>query len=375
MRVLMTCGGTGGHINPAIAIANTIKAHIPDAEILFVGTKRGKESELVPRAGYELKFVESEGIRRSLSPANIKALFRALISPYEAKKVIREFAPDVAVGTGGYACWPVLKGASMLGIPCAVHESNAIPGMAVKRLQKSVDKILINFDKTADYIAKKDKVVRVGNPLTGGFSNMEKNVARRKHNIPENALCVLSYGGSGGAEFLNRIAVDVMKGHIASHRDIVFVHAAGARDYADTKARFDELGLGNCENIRLFEYIYDMPEYMAAADVVICRAGAMTISELSMMGKACIMIPSPNVVDNHQYKNAKVLADAGAACLLEESQLDADVLWKHLESLLYDVSKREAQQTAIRNFADRDANERIFDELMKLAGNAEGTKK
>ena len=188
MRVLMTCGGTGGHINPAIAIANTIKAHIPDAEILFVGTKRGKESELVPRAGYELKFVESEGIRRSLSPANIKALFRALISPYEAKKVIREFAPDVAVGTGGYACWPVLKGASMLGIPCAVHESNAIPGMAVKRLQKSVDKILINFDKTADYIAKKDKVVRVGNPLTGGFSNMEKNVARRKHNIPENAL-------------------------------------------------------------------------------------------------------------------------------------------------------------------------------------------
>lgn len=367
MRVLMTCGGTGGHINPAIAIANTIKAKIPDAEILFVGTKRGKESELVPRAGYELKFVESQGIRRSLSPANIKALFRALISPYEAKSVIREFAPDVVVGTGGYACWPVLKGASMLGIPCAVHESNAIPGMAVKRLQKSVDKILINFDKTAEFIAKKDKIVRVGNPLAGGFSNMEKSAARAKHDIPENALCVLSYGGSGGAEFLNRIAVEVMKGYISSHRDIVFIHAAGARDYADTKARFDELGLGNCPNIRLFEYIYDMPEYMAAADVVICRAGAMTISELSMMGKACIMIPSPNVVDNHQYKNAKVLADAGAACLLEESQLDADILWKHLEALLYDVGKREAQQSAITRFADRDANERIFDELMKLA--------
>lgn len=368
MRLLMTCGGTGGHINPAIAIANTVKANIPDAEILFVGTKRGKESELVPRAGYELKFVESQGIRRSLSLSNIKALYRALVSPYEAKKVIREFAPDVVVGTGGYACWPVLKGASMLGIPCAVHESNAIPGMAVKRLQNSVDKILTNFDKTSEYIAKKEKILRVGNPLIGGFSNMEKNAAREKHGIPKDALCVLSYGGSGGAEFLNQIAVDVMKKHIASHRDIVFIHAAGARDYAATRARFDEMGLGNCDNLHLFEYIYDMPEYMAAADVVICRAGAMTISELSMMGKACIMIPSPNVVDNHQYKNAKVLADAGAACLLEESQLDADILWTHVEALLYNEGARLAQQEAITQFADRDANRRIFDELVRLAG-------
>ena len=366
MRVLMTCGGTGGHINPAIAIANTIKANIPDAEILFVGTKRGKEGELVPRAGYELKFVESEGIRRSLSPANIRALFRALVSPYAAKPLIREFAPDLVVGTGGYACWPVLKGASMLGIPCAVHESNAIPGMAVKRLQKSVDKILVNFNETADYISKKEKVVRVGNPLSGEFLSMDKNAAREKNSIPKDALCVLSYGGSGGAEFLNSIAVDVMKKQIASHREIVFIHAAGSRDYAATKARFDEMGLEACENLKLTEYIYNMPEYMAAADVVICRAGAMTISELSMMNKACIMIPSPNVVDDHQYKNAKVLADAGAACLLREDGLDADVLWQNLETLLYNETKRAAQETAISTFADRDANRHIFDELMKL---------
>ncbi len=367
MRVLMTCGGTGGHINPAIAIANTIKANIPDAEILFVGTKHGKESELVPRAGYELKFVESEGIRRSLSPANIRAAFRALISPYAAKKVIREFAPDVVVGTGGYACWPVLKGASLLGIPCAVHESNAIPGMAVKRLQKSVDKILTNFDKTSEYLSKKDKIVRVGNPLAGGFSSMEKDAARAKCDIPKDALCVLSYGGSGGAEFLNQIAVDVMKKYVASHREVIFIHAAGTRDYANTKARFDEMGLAKCPNIRLLEYIYDMPAFMAAADVVICRAGAMTVSELSMMGKACVMIPSPNVVDNHQYKNAKVLADAGAVCLLQESELDVDLLWKTLETLLYDTEKQKAQEVAITAFADRDANERIFKELMNLA--------
>lgn len=368
MRVLMTCGGTGGHINPAIAIANTIKANIPDAEILFVGTKRGKEGDLVPRAGYEIRFVESRGFRRSLSPANIKALYRALVSPYEAKRLIREFNPDVVVGTGGYACWPVLKGASMLGVPGAVHESNAIPGMAVKRLQKSVDKILVNFERTADFISRKEKVVRVGNPLTGGFFNMEKSVARGKHDIPEDALCVLSYGGSGGAEFLNGIALEVMKKYIAARREIVFIHAAGARDYPSTKTRFDELGLDKCPNIRLYEYIYDMPEYMAAADVVICRAGAMTISELSMMGKASIMIPSPNVVDNHQYKNAKVLADAGATCLLEESGLDADTLWHELETLLYNVERREACMKAILPFADADANARIFDELMRLAG-------
>lgn len=366
MRVLMTCGGTGGHINPAIAIANTIKANIPDAEILFVGTKRGKESVLVPRAGYELEFVESQGIRRSLSPSNIKALFRALISPYEAKKVIRKFAPDVVVGTGGYACWPVLKGASMLGIPCVVHESNAIPGMAVKRLQKSVDKILVNFDRTRDYIAKKEKVVRVGNPLSEGFSTMEKNAARRKHDIPEDALCVLSYGGSGGAEFLNGIALEVMKEYIASRRDIVFIQATGSRNYAEIKARFDELGLCNCPNIRLFEYIYDMPEFMAAADVVICRAGAMTVSELSIMGKASIMIPSPNVVDNHQYKNAKVLDDAKATCLLTEQGLTAELLWENLEAPLYAPEKRAAMEQEIRQFADRNANERIFKEIMAL---------
>ena len=366
MRVLMTCGGTGGHINPAIAIANTIKENIPDAEILFVGTQKGKESILVPKAGYNLKFVKSEGIRRSLSPANIKALVRAVISPYAAKKVIREFAPDVVVGTGGYACWPVLRGAAMLKVPTVVHESNAIPGMAVKRLQKSVGKILTNFDKTKDYIDNKEKVVRVGNPFMGGFSTMEKAAAREKHGIPADALCVLSYGGSGGAEFLNQIAVDVMKAHVASHQDVVFVHAAGSRDYAATKARFEELGLDRCQNIRLFEYIYDMPEWMAAADVVVCRAGAMTISELSIMGKASVMIPSPNVVDNHQYKNAKVLADADATCLLTEGELTVDMLWHNLEEILYRSERREALENNIRAFAEPDANERIFGEIMAM---------
>lgn len=367
MRVLMTCGGTGGHINPAIAIANMIKERIPEAEILFVGTSKGKENVLVPRAGYELKFVESEGIRRSFSLSNIRAVFRALISPFVAKKVIREFAPDVVVGTGGYACWPVLRGAAMLGIPCVVHESNAIPGMAVKKLQKSVDKILVNFERTRDLLSAKDKVIRVGNPVAKDFSKMEKDAAREKLGIPKDAHVVLSYGGSGGAEELNRIAVEMMKKHVASRKDVIFIHAAGSRDYAACRARFDEFGLGGCSHIRLEEYIYDMPAYMAAADVIICRAGAMTISELSMMGKASIMIPSPNVVDNHQYKNAKVLADAEATCLLEEAGLTEDLLWSNIETLLFSPEARTAMERKVTDFADRDANERIFEEIISLA--------
>ena len=159
MRILMTCGGTGGHINPAIAIAGTIKNNIPNAEILFVGTKRGKEEELVGHEGYEIRFVESQGIKRSLSLSNIKALYTALVSPYKAKKIIKEFAPDIVIGTGGYACWPILKAASMLHVPSMVHESNAVPGMAVKRLEGCVDKILINFEETREHLKHQNKVV------------------------------------------------------------------------------------------------------------------------------------------------------------------------------------------------------------------------
>lgn len=367
MRVLMTCGGTGGHINPAIAIANTIKNNIPDAEILFVGTKRGKEGELVSREGYEIRFVESRGIRRSFSLSNIKAIYTALVSPYKAKPILKEFAPDVVIGTGGYACWPVLRAASMLGIPCAVHESNAKAGMAVKRLQNSVDKILVNFDKTRDDLKRRDKVVTVGNPLRNAFSHMEKVAAREKLGVPKDAFFVLSYGGSGGAEFLNEVMVKVMAELSKKHSRVMVQHAAGSRDFEATKERFLALGLQEFPNLKLEEYIFDMPLRMAAADLVICRAGAMTVSELAMMGKASILIPSPNVTDNHQYMNAKVLADAGAACLLEEASLSPELLCKNIEHYFASGKERERMEVLIKSFADPDANRRIFDEIMKLA--------
>ena len=363
----MTCGGTGGHINPAIAIANTIKNNLPDAEFLFVGTKRGKEGELVPMEGYEIRFVESRGIRRSLSLSNIKAIYTALVSPYKAKPILKEFKPDVVIGTGGYACWPILRAASMMKIPCAVHESNAKAGMAVKRLQNHVDKILVNFEKTKEELKRKDKVVTVGNPLRSAFSHVEKASAREQLGIPRDALYVLSYGGSGGAEFLNEIMVSVMAEFSEKHPEVLLEHAAGSRDFAPTKEKFAKLGLGEKKNLCLKEYIFDMPLRMAAADLVICRAGAMTVSELAMMGKAAILIPSPNVVDNHQYMNAKVLADAGAACLLEEATLTPSLLAQNIEYYLYRGNERQRMELLVKDFADPDANRRIFDEILALA--------
>ena len=374
MRVIMTCGGTGGHINPAIAIANTIKENIPDAEILFVGTKKGQEGRLVPHEGYEIKFVKSEGIRRSLSPANIKAIIMSQISPFLAKKIIKDFKPDVVIGTGGYACWPILRAAAMMKVPCAVHESNAIPGMAVKMLQKSVDKIFINFERTADFLTRKDKVQQVGNPLRTAFENMDKNAARAQMGIGENEHFVLSYGGSGGAEYLNQVVAEMMSKYLGENKNVRLLHATGARNYAESLERYKALGADKFENAELAEYIYDMHTKMAAADVVICRAGAMTVSELSMMGKAAIIIPSPNVVDNHQYKNAKVLADANAAILVEEKNVTADSLWLELDSLLGNVEKKNMLEKNIKQFARLDANKLIFDAIMTLAENKKGGK-
>ncbi len=366
MRVLMTCGGTGGHINPAIAIANTIKNNIPDTEILFVGTKRGQEGVLVPKEGYELRFVESMGIRRSLSLSNIKALYLAVTSPYKAKKIIKEFRPDIVIGTGGYACWPVLKAATMMGIPSAVHESNAIPGMAVKKLQKSVDRIFTNFEKTADALQVKDKVLQVGNPLRTAFVGMEKSAAREKLGMAQDAKFVLSYGGSGGAEFLNKTVIEMMGELKERGSNILVLHAAGARDYAPSLERYRALGLEGNETLRLSEYIYDMALQMAAADVVVCRAGAMTVSELSMMGKASVMVPSPHVVDNHQYKNAKVLADKGATVLLEEEGMTPESLLEALTELLNDCTKRKTMEAAVRTFATPNTDKIILDELLKM---------
>lgn len=373
MRVLITGGGTGGHVNPALAIANTIKQNDHDAVIAYVGTKRGIENKLVPKAGYPMYYVDVKGIKRSLSPSNIKAAYLALTSPIKAKKIIREFKPDIVVGTGGYVSWPVVKAASQMGIPTALHESNAIAGVAVKMLQKSVDRIYLNFEKTGESLScDRAKLMKVGNPILGGFSSMTREEARKKLGIPDKyKYVILSYAGSMGAEKVNDAVLCLMREFTAKHPEVYHIHATGSIELELCTSQFKEMGLDKCENIELCEYIYDMPVRMAAADITINRAGAMTISELAATGKCSIFIPSPNVAENHQYKNAKVLSDAGAAALFEEKELTdgAKPLIEEVEKLLSDEGDelRAKRSEKIRQFAVSDANKLIYNDLVKLA--------
>lgn len=368
MRLLLTGGGTAGHINPALAIAETVKKNDPTAEIAFVGIQTGKEADLIPREGYPLYFVESMGIRRSLSFSNIKAVWLALTSPYshQTTKILDDFQPDIVIGTGGYACWPIMAAAARRKIPTAVHESNALPGLTVRRLQKKVDKIWTNFKKTSDMLKEKEKIVRVGNPLRGGFGDITREAAKKKLGIADGRLLLLSFGGSLGAENMNRAVIRVMREFSAEHPEVLHVHAAGKRDYAETKRLFCEAGLQAHSNCILLEYIYDMPLRMAAADLVISRAGAMTLSELALMQKAGILVPSPYVADNHQYLNAKTLADAGAAVLTEEKDLPDGALLQSVRTLLADPEARSKMEQKIGLFADRNANRRIWDEIQLL---------
>lgn len=367
MRVLMTGGGTGGHVYPALAIAEIIKAKVPDAEIAFVGTKKGIENRLVPQAGYKLYHVEIQGISRSLSPRNIKTAFLILTSPHKAKKIIEEFKPDIVIGTGGYVCWPLLRAAASMGIPSMVHESNAYPGLAVRQVQKSVDIILTSFDETAEKLNAKEKIVNVGNPIRLKYSVSDKAEARRMLSVPEDVkLTVLSFGGSLGATAINNTAFTIMKDYAPQHKDVMHFHATGTRFYDTFKEKIAESGIELGDNVSVMDYLYDMPLYMAAADVVICRAGAMTLAELAMIGKPAILIPSPNVTDDHQYKNAKVVADRGGAILVRESEdMDKEIL-EALEKIRADETLAESMSRAISSFARPEAGESIFNEITKL---------
>ena len=370
MRVLFSGGGTGGHISPALAMADIFKMNIPDVEIAFVGTPNGIENSLIPQAGYKLYHVEIEGIRRSVSLENVKAFYLAFTSPMKAKKIIKDFKPDVVIGTGGYVCWPALKAAADMGIPTLLHESNALPGMAVRRLQNKVDVIMTNFESTKELLEETANVVNVGNPLRAACNTLTKAEARKMLNIPEDIQFVtLSFGGSLGAPELNRAACEMMASFAHSDNKIRCYHVGGKRYYESARKYFSAYDLERDERFVLMEYTSDLPVYMAAADMVICRAGAMTLTEIAKMGKAAIIIPSPNVVDNHQYKNAKALADKEAAIVVCESELNVD--GKHIvcdmaNKLYSDVDYRRKLEENVKEFAKQDVEKTIFETVMQV---------
>ena len=375
MRVIMTGGGTGGHVNPALAIANTIKQNDPTAEILYVGTRHGIESKLVPKAGYDIEYIDVKGLSRKNPAANVKAVWLAVKSSVRSKHIIEKFKPDIVIGTGGYVCWPVVKAAADMKIPTALHESNAIAGVAVKLLQNKVDRIYLNFEKTGDTLkCPREKLMRVGNPVMNGFSSLSRDEARTKLGIDDKYRYVLlSYAGSMGAEKVNDAVLCLMRDFVATHPEVYHIHATGAIEHELCTSQFKKMGLDKYDNIELCEYIYDMPIKMAAADLTINRAGAMTISELAITGKPSVFIPSPNVAENHQYKNAKVLADAHAAGLFEEKELadNAKPLTECVKTLLSDEGEciREEWSENVKQFALPESNKLIYNDITELVRN------
>ena len=368
MRILLTGGGTAGHINPALAIAETILRNAPGSVVEFVGVAGGKEDELVVRAGYKLHHVKSAALQGSKGLGRIKSLALAATSPYlpSTVSIIKKFKPDIVIGTGGYACWPIMAAAARMKIPTALHESNAHPGLAVRRLQSKVDRIWINFPETAAAFGNSPKVVCVGNPILQGFSTVGREEARLKLGIEKDQKLILSFGGSNGAEKLNAAVIDFMKSTVARDSKIIHLHASGKINYDDSLKLFTEAGLDKAANCILRPYIYDMPLQMAAADLVIARAGAMTLSELALMKKACVLVPSPYVAENHQYKNAKALADANAAILVEEKELEGGKLTEAVRELLATDARCREQQKNITAFAREDACQSIWQDIVRM---------
>ena len=311
MRVLLTGGGTAGHINPAIAIANYIKEKEPCSEFLFVGTERGLEKTLVPKCGYDIKFIDVMGLRRSLSVENIKVFINYVKSTGVAKRIIKNFKPDVVIGTGGYVCAPVVKAAASLKIPTLIHEQNVFPGLAIKMLAGKADITAISFEETRDMMKAK-KIVLTGNPLRPDlFAVHDIDLVRAQYGFDEKPI-VLMFGGSLGAEKMNEALVQMIEENRI--RGFNLIASTGERHYESISESIKKTtDLTKVKNIKVVPYIYNMEEIFFAADIVVGRAGAITVSEITALGKAAVLIPSPYVAHNHQEYNARYLEKNGAA--------------------------------------------------------------
>ncbi|MBP9988647.1 MAG: undecaprenyldiphospho-muramoylpentapeptide beta-N-acetylglucosaminyltransferase, partial [Ruminococcus sp.] len=337
-KILIATGGTGGHINPALAVAGYIREHFPKAQILFVGTAVKMEAQLVPNAGYDFKTIDVQGFSREMTvegiKENIKTVFKIVKSSSQAKKIIREFNPDVAIGFGGYVSGPVIKTACKMGIPCAVHEQNAFPGVTNKTLAKKVDCVMLTAKEAEKYIKPKNPCTVTGLPVRGEMMNADRDISRAQLHINDDKPLVLSMGGSLGAKVLNEAMTELISERYKENK-CYFLHATGKAGVGmmDVLRNEKKVDIDNNKNIMLREYIDDMDVCMSAADLLICRAGASTLSEIQAMGKPSILIPYPYAAENHQYYNAMTLVDNGAAILIEDKDLTGERLIKEVDEL------------------------------------------
>ena len=374
MRIVFVAGGTGGHINPALAVAGTLKEKYPDAKISFIGNRTGMESTLVPKAGYDFFPIDVAGFQRKISLNNIKrnavAVYRMFKSSVQSEKILEILKPDVVVGTGGYTCGPVLRKAAKMGIKTATHEQNAFPGVTTKTLCKYVDEVMVAMPDAIKRLPDNRNYIVTGNPVRQSIINTTKEEARKKLGLDMDKPMILSLGGSLGARAVNEAIAEVLAWHANSKKYYHF-HAIGKYGVSWMPDLIREKGVDfeKLDNLRISEYIYDMDLCMAAADLVINRAGASTISELQVKGMPSILIPSPNVAENHQYYNAKTLADNGAAILIEEKDLTGESLINAIKSIIDDKEKLNQMGENAKKTAVFDANERICDVIMNLCKN------
>ena len=372
MNVIFTCGGTGGHINPAIAVANMMKERHPDINILFIGAQGRMEEKLVPQAGFEVRCLPGSGLSRKLTPAGIKkniyAVKCVLDAVKECKRIFREFKPDAVIGTGGYASFPALYAGSSMGIPTCVHESNAVPGVTTKMAAVRASRVLVSFPESAQYYRNQDKVEVVGMPVRKEFILTGKEEAKAQLGLDHRPVVVSAFG-SLGARMMNFAVADMFKLEKEDNYPFQHIHATGSFGWEWMPEHVASLDVDvNGDNgIDMREYIYNMPTVMAAADVIISRAGASTCNEIGASGTPSILIPSPNVTNNHQEKNARILEGHGAAIVITEDQCSGKVLYNTVQQLLEDHDRRKAMSAAVRDMVVLDSAERICDLIEHLA--------
>ena len=371
MNVIFTCGGTGGHINPAIAVANLLKERHPDCNILFIGSKGHMEEKLVPQAGYELVCLPGSGLSRKLNldgiKKNVKAVQNVFSAVNQCRKIIKEFKPDVIMGTGCYVSFPALFAGSTMGIPTCIHESNAVPGLTNKLIASRASRVMVSFPESAKHYKDQDKILTVGMPVRKEFILKGKEEAKRELGLDSRPVVVSAFG-SLGARQMNFDVADMFK--LEKHDGFPFrhIHATGKFGWEWMPEHVASLDVDVADDsIDMREYIYNMPTVMAAADIIISRAGASTCNEIGASGTPSILIPSPNVTDNHQEKNARVLESHGAAIVITEDQCNGQVLYNAVQQLLADHDRRSAMSAAVRQMVILDSAERICDILEELS--------
>lgn len=369
MRVIIAAAGTAGHINPGLAIANEIKKQEKNSKIIFIGTTRGLENDLVPRAGYELKTIDAYGLSKKISIDNIKKMYKTLKGFGEAKKIIKEFKPDVVIGTGGYICGATIMGAHKLGIPTVLHESNAFPGKAVKMLSKSTDTILVSFKDAIPRIKGAKNIVYTGTPVKirkQDYTNEQKKNKLEELKLKNDKPSVLIFGGSQGAKKINDALIEIIEKGLNKNYQVIW--ATGPKQYDIIKEELDKnkKNINRIEGMKIVPYIYNMEEMMNVADLIVARAGAMTITEIANLGKPSILIPLPNVSHNHQLYNAKVLENVGAATIVLNDELTGEKLNSEIDNIVLNKEKmlnmgKDALKVSVSN-----VEEKIYNEIKRL---------